>query len=77
MSAYTNAKARKLLARGDISKVEGSLWQARSSKGDNVYVIDIDGPHCDCLGFKFRGKCSHILAVQIALESENSEKGAN
>ena len=77
MSAHTEAKARKLLASGGVTRVEGSIWQARASGKNGMYVIDLNGPHCDCLGFRYNRKCSHLRAVMLAIEAEESDQGAD
>ena len=67
MSAYTEARARRLIKTGRIAQVDGNTWQAAGSKEGTMYVILLEPRHCDCLGFSFRRDCSHIRAVELVM----------
>jgi len=48
----------------DQLQPEGKTWQVQGSK--EVYTVsqdDVGNMSCSCPGFKFRGKCRHIVDV--------------
>ncbi len=74
MSAPTIRKAKKLVEKNGVSKIDDDLFQVRSSSDpEKSYVVSSDS--CDCLGFKnfykfhhgkgLKANCSHIQAVRI------------
>jgi len=74
MSASTIRKAKKLVEKNGVSKIDDDLFQVRSSSDpEKSYVVSSDS--CDCLGFKnfykfhhgkgLKANCSHIEAVRI------------
>jgi hypothetical protein len=44
---------------------KAKIWKVKGSKGDS-YTVSLDGNtyQCSCTGFKYHGKCKHILQVQ-------------
>ena len=70
MSAYTDAKARRLVRTGRIAKIDDNTWQAAGSKANTMYVIQLEPRHCDCLGFRYYQTCSHMQAVELAISEE-------
>ena len=42
----------------------GTVWPVEGSKG-NIYEVELHpkGFDCSCLGFSFRGRCKHTVAV--------------
>ena len=60
-----SAKAEALVGSGKIGLVATGIYQAAGSKPDTVYVIEVDPPHCDCMGFRFRHTCKHLEAAMI------------
>ncbi len=74
MSASTIRKAKKLVEKNGVSKIDDDLFQVRSSSDpEKSYVVSSDS--CDCQGFKnfykfhhgkgLKANCSHIEAVRI------------
>jgi predicted nucleic acid-binding Zn finger protein len=49
------------------SKVE--MWEIKSNKNDNLYLIDLNKNYCSCKGFYYNyitKICYHIIAVSTA-----------
>jgi len=74
VSANTIRKAKKLVEKGGVIKIEEGLFQVKSSSDpDKSYMITEDT--CDCMGFKnyykfhhgngLKANCSHLEAVRI------------
>ncbi len=74
MSASTIRKAKKLVEKNGVSKVDDDLFQVRSSSDpEKSYMVSSDS--CDCQGFKnfykfhhgkgLKANCSHLEAVRI------------
>ena len=74
MSANTIRKAKKLVEKGGVIKIEEGLFQVKSSSDpEKSYMITEDT--CDCMGFKnyykfhhgngLKANCSHLEAVRI------------
>ncbi len=74
MSAPTIKKAKKLVEKNGVSKIDDDLFQVRSSSDpEKSYMVSSDS--CDCQGFKnfykfhhgkgLKANCSHIEAVRI------------
>ena len=74
MSAPTIRKAKKLVEKNGVSKIDDDLFQVRSSSDpEKSYMVSSDS--CDCQGFKnfykfhhgkgLKANCSHIEAVRI------------
>ena len=70
MSAHTDAKAKKLIAKGRVAKVADGTWQVLASNGTDSYFVQLEPRHCDCLAFRFRKECAHIHAVDIMAKSD-------
>lgn len=45
---------------------ENALQAVQGSKGDTYYV-DLEAKTCTCPGYKFRGKCRHILVDNLVV----------
>jgi len=74
VSANTIRKAKKLVEKGGVIKIEEGLFQVKSSSDpDKSYMVTEDT--CDCQGFKnyykfhhgngLKANCSHLEAVRI------------
>ena len=74
MSANTIRKAKKLVEKGGVIKIEEGVFQVKSSSDpDKSYMVTEDT--CDCLGFRnyykfhhgkgLKANCSHLEAVRI------------
>ncbi len=74
MSANTIRKAKKLVEKGGVIKIEEGVFQVKSSSDpDKSYMVTEDT--CDCMGFKnyykfhhgngLKANCSHLEAVRI------------
>ena len=74
MSAPTIRKAKKLVEKNGVNKIDDDLFQVRSSSDpEKSYVVSSDS--CDCQGFKnfykfhhgkgLKANCSHLEAVRI------------
>jgi len=74
MSAPTIKKAKKLVEKNGVSKIDDDLFQVRSSSDpEKSYMVSSDS--CDCQGFKnfykfhhgkgLKANCSHLEAVRI------------
>jgi len=74
MSAPTIRKAKKLVEKNGVSKIDDDLFQVRSSSDpEKSYMVSSDS--CDCQGFKnfykfhhgkgLKANCSHLEAVRI------------
>lgn len=74
MSANTIRKAKKLVEKDGVIKIEDGLFQVKSSSDpDKSYMVTEDA--CDCQGFKnyykfhhgngLKANCSHLEAVRI------------
>ena len=74
MSANTIRKAKKLVEKDGVIKIEEGLFQVKSSSDpDKSYMVTEDT--CDCQGFKnyykfhhgngLKANCSHLEAVRI------------
>lgn len=77
MSANTIRKAKKLVEKGGVIKIEEDLYQIKSSSDPNKsYFVTSDS--CECEGFKnfykfhhgrgLKANCSHLEAVRIFLK---------
>jgi len=74
VSANTIRKAKKLVEKDGVIKIEEELFQVKSSSDpDKSYMVTEDT--CDCQGFKnyykfhhgngLKANCSHLEAVRI------------
>jgi len=74
VSANTIRKAKKLVEKGGVIKIEEGVFQVKSSsEPDKSYMVTEDT--CDCLGFRnyykfhhgkgLKANCSHLEAVRI------------
>ena len=77
MSANTIRKAKKLVERGYIEKIDDDLYQIKSSSDPNKsYFVTFDT--CECQGFKnfykfhhgkgLKANCSHLEAMRIFIK---------
>jgi hypothetical protein len=69
MSQFTEKKAQNLIDTESIMQIDNTTYCVKSSTPGNAYIIN----HgiCKCLGFKFRGMCSHTIAVEILQKQDN------
>lgn len=55
----------------DISVINGKMSNIRKFKvtGTNEYIVTLANNHfsCECVGFKYHGKCRHITKVKETL----------
>ena len=55
----------------DISLVNGKMSNVRKFKvtGTNEYIVTLSNNHfsCECIGFKYHGKCRHVTQVKNKL----------
>ena len=59
--AITNSWS--FLPKEDLKSANKS-WVVKGSKGDEYTVLEKSGEYsCSCSGFKFKGKCRHIIDV--------------
>jgi len=74
VSANTIRKAKKLVEKGGVIKIEEGVFQVKSSTDpEKSYMVTEDT--CDCMGFKnyykfhhgngLKANCSHLEAVRI------------
>jgi len=74
MSASTIRKAKKLVEKGGVVKVDDDLYQIKSSSDpEKSYFVTSDT--CECPGFKnfykfhhgtgLKANCSHLEAIRI------------
>ena len=70
MSANTEKKAQRLINSGSIEQVAEKIYQVKSSTPGKVYIVMIEPPHCQCVGFVFRKECSHLLAAQKMADAQ-------
>jgi len=74
LSSNTIRKAKKLVEKGGVVKVDEDLYQVKSSSDPSKsYMVTEDS--CDCMGFKnfykfhhgkgLKANCSHLEAVRI------------
>jgi len=63
MSAFTEKKAQNIINTESIIKIDENTYQVKSSIPGKSYIIE-DGI-CECLGFRYRNTCSHILAAKL------------
>lgn len=56
----------------DISLVSGKMSNIRKFKviGTNEYIVTLSNNHfsCECVGFKYHGKCRHVTQVKTKLD---------
>ncbi len=70
MSAFTEKKARNLIDTQSIQQIDDDIYQVKASAPGKSYIISDE--ICECVGFKFRGECSHVIAVQM-LQKQSEE----
>ena len=58
------AKARRLVNSGLFHKVDKGVCQVASSDGSS-YLASTGPNNCQCVSFKIRRVCSHVLVVMI------------
>lgn len=55
----------------DISVIDGKMSNIRKFKvkGSNEYIVTLSNKHfsCECVGFKYHGKCRHVTMVKDKL----------
>ena len=63
MTQFTEKKAQNLIDTKSIIQIDDDTYHVKSSTLGKSYTIRDET--CECVGFKFRGKCSHVIAVQM------------
>ena len=63
MTQFTEKKAQNLIDTQSIMQIDNDMYQVKSSTPGKSYIISDET--CECVGFKFRGECSHVIAVQM------------
>lgn len=63
MTQFTEKKAQNLIDTKSIMQIDDDTYQVKSSTPEKSYIISDE--ICECVGFKFRGECSHVIAVQM------------
>lgn len=58
------AKAKRLINKGLFARVDKGVCQVASSDGSS-YLASMDPNNCQCVSFKIRRICSHVLVVQM------------
>jgi len=62
MSEFMQKKAQSIIDTESILQIDNTTYQVKSSSGKS-YIIE--NGICECMGFRFRNTCSHVLAVKI------------
>lgn len=57
-------KARRLVSNCLCAEVASKVWQVCSSDGSS-YFVTTRPDDCQCMSFKIRRVCSHVLAAQM------------
>lgn len=70
------AKAKRLINQGLFAKVGDGACQVASSDGSS-YLASIDPNNCQCVSFKIRRVCSHVLVVQMVDAASGVGPGKN
>ncbi len=63
MSEFTEKKAQNLIDTKCIIQIDDDTYQVNASTPGRSYIINDE--ICECMGFKFRGECSHVIAVKM------------
>ena len=63
-SANMVAKAKRLVNNGQFARLDKGTCQVASSDGGS-YLASAGPNSCQCMSFKTRRVCSHVLVVQI------------
>lgn len=50
---------------------ENKIW-VRSTSG-NIYIVDLKGLKCDCLGYFFKKRCKHVEFVKNVIGEKNHD----
>lgn len=58
------AKAKRIIDKGLFARVESGVCQVASSDGSS-YLASCSPNSCQCMSFKMRRVCSHVLVVQM------------
>ena len=58
------AKAKRIIDKGLFARVESGVCQVASSDGSS-YLASCSPNSCQCMSFKVRRVCSHVLVVQM------------
>ncbi len=65
-----SAKVLKKAKRLKVEEMNGFKWLVLGGSEPHVVQPSAGGEfECDCLAFRFRGICSHIMAVKLFLEN--------
>lgn len=63
-STHMVKKAKRLVANCLCALAGEGTWQVCSSDGTS-YFVTTEPAYCECLSFKMRRVCSHVLAAQM------------
>lgn len=58
------AKAKRLINNGLFARIDKGVCQVASSDGSS-YLASTEPNNCQCVSFKIRRVCSHVLVVQM------------
>ena len=75
MTQFTEKKAQNLIDTKCIIQIDDDTYHVKSSTPGKSYIISDE--ICECLGFKFRGECSHVIAVQMLQKLEENSENQN
>ena len=70
MSEFTKKKAQYLIDANLIIQIDDNAYQVRASESGKSYILRNGA--CECKGYRWRGECSHVTAVQI-LQKQSME----
>ena len=52
-----------------VARIDEDTFQVKSGSRENHFYVISEGK-CECLGFRFNGKCSHLKLVEEFKKNE-------